>query len=121
VVVLPSDAVVQILAVMIEVLHASVTRTAMETLLLHVQIAFLADYEFVAMLVLHVDAQQDIVNRVRASEVAVVHEEKDKEDVGSRQHDPEDRRLLLVYGGCDEHIVEYLHHQEEDDRQDLLP
>ena len=89
VVVLAADAVVEVLAVVVELLRAAVAVVAVVAGPVHVDAAFRADLQLLISHAWLSYAQQQVIGRIRAGEIEVVHEGEDEEDVGEREKDPE--------------------------------
>ena len=86
VVVLAADAVVEVLAVVVELLRAAVAVVAVVAGSVHVDAAFRANLQL--LIIAHAwlsYAQQQVVGRIGAGEIEVVHEGEDEEDVGERE------------------------------------
>lgn len=96
-IVLAADAVVQVLAVMVELLRAAIAAVAVVAGFVHVDAAFYADLQLVISHAWLLYAEQQVVSWIGAGEIEVVCEGEGQEDVGRCEEDPE-------YGGvlaCD--------------------
>lgn len=118
-VVLAPNAVVEVLAVVVEVLGAAVALPAVMTLGVHLRVAVPAEEE-VAFLVLPFYVEDEVVDGVRAGEEAVVVADQQQQSVGEPDQDPEDLGPDHRRSRCDKCGEQGSYGHKEDNREHLL-
>ena len=118
-VVLAPNAVVEVLAVVVEVLGAAVALPAVVTLGVHLGVAVPAEEE-VALLVLPLYFEDEVVDGVRAGEEAVVVADQQQQGVGEPDQDPQDFGPDRHRSRCDKCGEQGSYDHKEDDREHLL-
>lgn len=119
-IVLATDTVVQIFAMMIEMFYASIAGMAVIARSMNEQIAAFFAMFGLRLVISFIDAQQDIINRVTAGQIEIVDDYDDEKDIGECEHDPKNGGILLRNCGCDEDAVQDDLNNEQYDGQYLL-